>query len=58
MVTQIGSGSYGKVYLGIDKNTLEEVAIKMEPLFGEHSQIENELDILLNISGTGFPRVK
>ncbi|CAG9325680.1 unnamed protein product [Blepharisma stoltei] len=57
MIRHLGSGSFGLVYLGVSKDTQEEVAIKLEPLFCEHAQLENEIEALRDCAGKGIPSV-
>ena len=54
----VGKGSFGKIYSGIDKNTEEEVAIKLEQIGEEQSQLiyENKIYKLLQ-GGYGFPKI-
>jgi len=33
---KIGSGSFGEIYIGYNKETEEEVAIKLEPIKTKH----------------------
>lgn len=56
---QIGSGSFGKVYLGIDLRTNEPVAIKMESTNTKYPQLlyESKLSTVLQ-RGHGFPKVR
>ena len=54
----VGKGSFGKIYSGIDKNTEEEVAIKLEQIGEEQSQLiyENKIYKILQ-GGYGFPKI-
>ena len=54
----VGKGSFGIIYSGIDKNTEEEVAIKLEQIGEEQSQLiyENKIYKLLQ-GGYGFPKI-
>ncbi|GMH28517.1 hypothetical protein Nepgr_030360 [Nepenthes gracilis] len=56
---KIGSGSFGELYLGVNLQTGEEVAIKLEPVKTKHPQLhyESKLYILLQ-GGTGVPHLK
>uniref|UniRef100_A0A7N0TP60 non-specific serine/threonine protein kinase n=1 Tax=Kalanchoe fedtschenkoi TaxID=63787 RepID=A0A7N0TP60_KALFE len=56
---KIGSGSFGELYLGVNVQTGEEVAIKLEPVKTKHPQLhyESKLYMLLQ-GGTGIPHLK
>uniref|UniRef100_A0A7N0U8Q9 non-specific serine/threonine protein kinase n=1 Tax=Kalanchoe fedtschenkoi TaxID=63787 RepID=A0A7N0U8Q9_KALFE len=56
---KIGSGSFGELYLGVNIQTGEEVAIKLEPVKTKHPQLhyESKLYMLLQ-GGTGIPHLK
>ncbi|GMH08546.1 hypothetical protein Nepgr_010386 [Nepenthes gracilis] len=56
---KIGSGSFGELYLGVNAQTGEEVAIKLESVKTKHPQLhyESKLYILLQ-GGTGIPHLK
>lgn len=56
---KIGSGSFGELYLGVNVQTGEEVAVKLEPLKTKHPQLhyESKLYMLLQ-GGTGVPHLK
>ncbi|KAG0460549.1 hypothetical protein HPP92_020846 [Vanilla planifolia] len=56
---KIGSGSFGEIYLGINIQTGEEVAIKLESVKTKHPQLhyESKLYMLLQ-GGTGIPNIK
>ncbi|XP_010542899.1 PREDICTED: casein kinase 1-like protein 9 isoform X2 [Tarenaya hassleriana] len=56
---KIGSGSFGELYLGVNVQTGEEVAVKMEPVKTKHPQLhyESKLYMLLQ-GGTGVPSLK
>lgn len=53
---KVGSGSFGEVYIGVDVNTEEEVAIKLEKIRARHPQLlyESKLYRLLQ-GGVGIP---
>ncbi|KAI8989297.1 kinase-like protein [Pilobolus umbonatus] len=56
---KIGSGSFGEIHKGIDENTGEEVAIKLERVSARHPQLEYEFRIYNAIAGgTGIPRAR
>ncbi|XP_020096108.1 casein kinase 1-like isoform X2 [Ananas comosus] len=56
---KIGGGSFGEIYLGVNIQSGEEVAIKLEPVKTKHPQLhyESKLYMLLQ-DGTGVPRLK
>ncbi|KAJ8438150.1 hypothetical protein Cgig2_033029 [Carnegiea gigantea] len=56
---KIGSGSFGELFLGVNVQTGEEVAIKMESVKTKHPQLhyESKLYMLLQ-GGTGVPHLK
>ena len=55
---QIGKGSFGKIFIGIDKNTGNEIAKKFEIASDEEqSQLKNEYKIYKILEGGyGFPK--
>ncbi|XP_021768823.1 casein kinase 1-like protein 10 [Chenopodium quinoa] len=59
MGRKIGSGSFGELYLGVNIQTGEEVAVKMESVKTKHPQLhyESKLYMLLQ-GGTGVPHLK
>ncbi|XP_038722414.1 casein kinase 1-like protein 10 [Tripterygium wilfordii] len=56
---KIGSGSFGELYLGVNVQTGEEVAVKLESVKTKHPQLhyESKLYMLLQ-GGTGIPHFK
>ncbi|XP_019180500.1 PREDICTED: casein kinase 1-like protein 10 [Ipomoea nil] len=56
---KIGGGSFGELYLGVNVQTGEEVAVKLEPVKTKHPQLhyESKLYMLLQ-GGTGIPHLK
>ncbi|XP_021899463.1 casein kinase 1-like protein 10 [Carica papaya] len=56
---KIGSGSFGELYLGINVQSGEEVAVKLESAQTKHPQLhyESKLYMLLQ-GGTGIPHLK
>uniref|UniRef100_A0A0D9YV46 non-specific serine/threonine protein kinase n=1 Tax=Oryza glumipatula TaxID=40148 RepID=A0A0D9YV46_9ORYZ len=56
---KIGSGSFGELYLGVNIQSSEEVAIKLESVKSRHPQLhyESKLYMLLQ-GGTGIPHLK
>ncbi|XVE90006.1 hypothetical protein DITRI_Ditri20bG0041800 [Diplodiscus trichospermus] len=59
MGRKIGAGSFGELFLGVNIQTGEEVAIKLEPVKTKHPQLhyESKLYMLLQ-GGTGVPHLK
>ncbi|KAK4759916.1 hypothetical protein SAY87_023047 [Trapa incisa] len=59
MGRKIGSGSFGELYLGVNVQNGEEVAIKLESVKTKHPQLhyESKLYMLLQ-GGTGIPHLK
>ncbi|KAF5782377.1 putative non-specific serine/threonine protein kinase [Helianthus annuus] len=56
---KIGSGSFGELYLGVNIQSGEEVAIKLEPVKTRHPQLHYESKIYrLLQGGTGIPNLK
>ncbi|THU57530.1 hypothetical protein C4D60_Mb03t04490 [Musa balbisiana] len=56
---KIGCGSFGELYLGVNIQSGEEVAIKLESVKSKHPQLhyESKLYLLLQ-GGTGIPHLK
>ncbi|KAL1188867.1 Casein kinase 1-like protein 9 [Cardamine amara subsp. amara] len=56
---KIGSGSFGELYLGVNVQTGEEVAVKLESVKTKHPQLhyESKLYMLLQ-GGNGVPNIK
>ncbi|KAF8111584.1 hypothetical protein N665_0074s0111 [Sinapis alba] len=56
---KIGSGSFGELYLGVNVQTGEEVAVKLESVKTKHPQLhyESKLYMLLQ-GGSGIPNIK
>ncbi|KHG29281.1 hypothetical protein F383_11363 [Gossypium arboreum] len=56
---KIGNGSFGELYLGVNVQSGEEVAVKLEPVKTKHPQLhyESKLYMLLQ-GGTGIPHLK
>ncbi|CAN8267739.1 unnamed protein product [Cochlearia groenlandica] len=56
---KLGSGSFGEIFLGVNVQTGEEVAVKLEPARARHPQLhyESKLYMLLQ-GGTGIPHIK
>ncbi|KAE8681761.1 Casein kinase I isoform epsilon [Hibiscus syriacus] len=56
---KIGSGSFGELYLGVNVQIGEEVAVKLESVKTRHPQLhyESKLYMLLQ-GGTGIPHLK
>ena len=49
---KIGNGSFGEIFLGINVQTHEEVAIKMEPVTTKHPQLIYESKLIKLLQGT------
>ena len=55
----IGSGTFGKIYEGVNIRSNELVAIKMEPLNSEVNSLKHETKIYQYLNGTdGIPSLK
>ncbi|KAI8449239.1 CK1/CK1/CK1-D protein kinase [Phakopsora pachyrhizi] len=58
-VKKIGNGAFGEVYLGVDQENNEEVAIKVESFGCKDPMLRNEAKIYSAMSGSiGFPSMK
>ncbi|XVE72908.1 hypothetical protein DITRI_Ditri11bG0075900 [Diplodiscus trichospermus] len=59
LVRKIGCGSFGELYLGVNVQTGEEVAVKLESIRTKYPQLhyESKLYMLLQ-GGTGIPQLK
>ncbi|XP_051118474.1 casein kinase 1-like protein 9 isoform X2 [Andrographis paniculata] len=56
---KIGSGSFGELFLGVNIQNGEEVAIKLESVKTKHPQLHYESKIYLFLQGgTGIPHLK
>ncbi|EES05449.1 hypothetical protein BDA96_04G233000 [Sorghum bicolor] len=56
---KIGSGSFGELYLGVNIQNGEEVAIKLESVKSRHPQLIYESKIYMFLhGGTGIPNLK
>ena len=59
---KIGSGSFGDIYLAVNINTSEEVAVKLEAQQAKHPQLMYESKVYRILSGpqgtVGIPRVR
>ncbi|CAH8261538.1 unnamed protein product [Arabidopsis lyrata] len=56
---KIGSGSFGELYIGINVQTGEEVALKLEPVKIKHPQLHYESKVYMLLQGgTGVPHLK
>ena len=44
IISKLGEGSFGKIFSGVNINTDEEVAVKIEKL-DEHSLLKNEASV-------------
>jgi serine/threonine protein kinase len=53
---KLGSGSFGEIYAGINIQTDEEVAVKLEPVNSHYPQLKHEYKVYLLLAGTkGIP---
>ncbi|CAK77898.1 unnamed protein product (macronuclear) [Paramecium tetraurelia] len=57
ITTKLGSGSFGEVFKGVNMETNEIVAIKLESQEAQMPQIKHEFQILSAIQGNGIPKV-
>ncbi|XP_073155543.1 casein kinase 1-like protein 10 isoform X2 [Henckelia pumila] len=56
---KIGSGSFGELYLGVNVQSGEEVAVKLESVKTKHPQLHYESKIYMLLQGgTGVPNLK
>ncbi|KAA8550737.1 hypothetical protein F0562_002421 [Nyssa sinensis] len=56
---KIGSGSFGELYLGVNVQSGEEVAVKLESVKTKHPQLHYESKIYMLLQGgTGIPNLK
>ncbi|KAF8111676.1 hypothetical protein N665_0073s0035 [Sinapis alba] len=56
---KLGSGSFGEIFLGVDVQSREEVAVKLEPLRSRHPQLHYESKIYMHLQGgSGVPHLK
>ncbi|KAI4303976.1 hypothetical protein MLD38_039551 [Melastoma candidum] len=56
---KIGSGSFGELYLGVNVQSGEEVAVKLEPEKMKHPQLHYESKVYMLLQGgTGVPHLK
>nr|XP_043635778.1 casein kinase I-like isoform X1 [Erigeron canadensis] len=56
---KIGSGSFGELYLGVNLQSGEEVAIKLESVKTKHPQLHYESKVYMLLQGgTGIPNLK
>lgn len=56
---KIGSGSFGELYIGVNLQTGEEVAIKLESVKTKHPQLQYESKLYMLLQGgTGIPSLK
>ena len=58
LIKQIGEGSFGKVYLGLNKKTQESVAIKLELKSNPVCFLESEALYLFKLKSVGIPQLK
>ncbi|CAM8963188.1 unnamed protein product [Rhodiola kirilowii] len=56
---KIGSGSFGELYLGVNMQTGEEVAVKLESVKTKHPQLHYESKVYMLLQGgIGIPHLK
>ncbi|KAE8714636.1 Casein kinase I isoform epsilon [Hibiscus syriacus] len=56
---KIGNGSFGELYLGVNVQSGEEVAVKLEPVKTKHPQLHYESKLYMILQGgTGIPHLK
>ncbi|OAF68738.1 hypothetical protein A3Q56_03514 [Intoshia linei] len=59
LIRKIGSGSFGVIFVAINKETNEEVAVKLESIHSRHLQLIYESKIYKYFAGAvGFPHIK
>jgi len=54
---KIGSGAFGEIYMGTNTETLENVAIKLEPTNSKYPQLLYEARVLKFLQGDGIPNI-
>ncbi|XP_071732471.1 casein kinase 1-like protein 10 [Rutidosis leptorrhynchoides] len=56
---KIGSGSFGELFLGVNVQSGEEVAVKLESIKTKHAQLHYEAKLYMLLQGgTGVPHLK
>ena len=58
IIKKIGEGSFGKIYLGFNKNKMEYVAIKLEPKSNALKFLKSEAIYLFMLKSIGIPKLK
>ena len=60
LMRKIGSGSFGDIYLAVNINNGEEVAVKLENQRAKHSQLLYERSKVYRIlaGGVGIPKIR
>lgn len=63
LTKKLGSGAFGEIFHGINVNTMEEVAVKLEPVNTKHAQLLYEAKLYqflhqdLSVVDKGIPKV-
>jgi len=58
IIKKIGEGSFGKIFLGFNKNKMEYVAIKLEPKSNALKFLKSEAIYLFMLKSIGIPKLK
>ena len=58
IIKKIGEGSFGKIYLGFNKNKMEYVAIKLELKSNALKFLKSEAIYLFMLKSIGIPKLK
>ncbi len=53
IIRQIGSGSFGEIFLGVNSLTGEEVAVKVEDATAKAPQLVREMKVYRSLAGVG-----
>jgi casein kinase 1 epsilon len=58
LIRKIGSGSFGEIYLGVNRATGLQVAVKLEAQSSRHQQLEQEVEVYRRLQGSqGVPHM-